>query len=204
MSKILLTGFEPWGEWTINPSGEVASSLDGHKIGGVSIVTGIVPVVHGEDIETVRPLIEQHDPVAVVSIGLGGSSGLNVERVAVNIKEIDSDEGTIDLPVVEGGPDAYLSTLPTRDMVEYIRSQGVPTQLSYSAGTFLCNHLMYSVLHHLRASERDVISGFIHIPPMPEQVVGSGRPSMSLDTVRQGVVAALECVEDHIRHSASV
>ena len=203
VGKILVTGFEPWGEWTRNPSGEVARSLEGHKVGGMLVVTGIVPVVHGEDIGKVGPLIDEHNPSAILSLGLGESSMLNVERVAVNLKEIDSEDETLDLPVVEGGPAAYLATLPTRAMVEAIRGQGVPARLSYSAGIFLCNHLMYNVLHYIGARKQDAIAGFIHIPPMPEQVANTDRASMTVDTVRLGVVAALETIVTHLRNTST-
>ena len=202
MGKILVTGFEPWGDWKRNPSGEVARSLEGLSVGEMSVVTGIVPVVHGEDIEKVGPLIEEHEPAAVLSLGLGGGNGLNVERVAVNVKEIVSGDVTLDFPVVDDGPAAYLATLPTRKMVEDITGQGVPASLSYSAGTFLCNHLMYNVLHYIESRNLSAIAGFIHIPPMPEQVASTGRGSMTADTVRKGIVAALERIVAQLRNTS--
>ncbi len=202
--KLLLTGFEPWGKWDRNPAGEVAQSLAGKTVAGCEVVSAVLPVAHGEDIDRVVPLIETHRPAAVVSLGLGGRMGLNVERVAVNLKVVDGANGPVDLPVVEGGPAAYFSTLPTREMVARMRSAGAPAQLSYSAGTFLCNHIMYSVLSCVEEQRLDIQAGFIHIPPMPEQVVDSSRPGMALEQVRTGVVAGLEAVVGFLRKQSGV
>ncbi|MDA0746407.1 MAG: pyroglutamyl-peptidase I, partial [bacterium] len=100
----------------------------------------------------------------------------------------------VDLPVVEGGPAAYFSTLPVRAMVGRMRAAGVPAQVSYSAGTFLCNHLMYQVLHQMEEQEMKALAGFIHIPPLPEQVVSGGQGSMPVELVREGVLVGLEVV----------
>ena len=196
--KILLTGFEPWAEWSSNPSGTVVESLHGTSIGGCEVVSAVLPVVHGTDIDRVAPLIAEHEPVAVVCLGLHGSaSALHVERVGINLKVIDG----VDYPIVEGGPDAYFSTLPTRAMVQRIEDAGVPAQLTYSAGTFLCNHIMYSVLHLIAESRDDMPAGFIHVPPTPERVAELGRsqPSMALETICSGVVAGVMAVVENIK-----
>ncbi|MDP6779753.1 MAG: pyroglutamyl-peptidase I [Candidatus Latescibacteria bacterium] len=192
--KILVTGFEPWGKWERNPSVEIAEALAGREIGGYSVLSTPVPVVHGEDIARVAPLIDTHRPAAVVSLGLGGGATLRVERVAVNLKVLSDGETPQDLQVAEGGPAAYFSTLPVRGMVSALRQDGVPAQLSHSAGTFLCNHLMYSVLHHIAREGLDMPAGFVHIPLMPEQVADTGQPSMTLETMERGIVAALGAV----------
>lgn len=200
MTKILLTGFEPWNDWPHNPSGNVALALNGEVIGGCEIVSAVLPVVHGEDIAIVKPLIAQHKPVAVVSLGLHGSTfALHIERVAVNLKVIDG----VDYPVVDGGPDAYFSTLPTRKMVAGIHDAAqVSAKLTYSAGTFLCNHIMYSVLHHLASSDVDAIAGFIHLPATPDMVLGTGQASMALTDMQRGVIAALEIIAQNLNFSA--
>ena len=194
--KILLTGFEPWAEWSSNPSGGVAESLDGTSIGGCEVVSAVLPVVHRADIDRVASLISEHEPVAVVCLGLHGSaSALHVERVGINLKVIDG----VDYPIVEGGPDAYFSTLPTRAMVQRMEDVKVPARLTYSAGTFLCNHIMYSVLHLV--AEDDLPAGFIHVPPTPELVAELGRSqsSMALETIRTGVVAGVTAVVENIK-----
>ncbi|MFT5369285.1 MAG: pyroglutamyl-peptidase [Candidatus Latescibacterota bacterium] len=200
MPKILLTGFEPWDHWSHNPSGDIAMALNGEMIGGCDIVSAILPVVHGEDIAIVKPLIAAHKPLAVVSLGLHGSASvLHIERVAVNLKMV----GGADHPVVDGGPDAYFATLPTRQMVMAIEDVAhVPAKLTYSAGTFLCNHIMYRVLHHVFVSGLDVKSGFIHLPPTPDMVLGTGKTSMALADMQRGVVAALQVIAEQLNVSA--
>jgi pyroglutamyl-peptidase len=191
---ILLTGFEPWGEWKRNPSGEIATSLAGETIGGATVVSVTLPVVHGEDMGRVVPMIEQHKLSAVISLCLNASAtALNVERLAVNLKVVEGEGGPVDEPIVPGGPDAYFATLPTREVVKGIQEAGVPARLSYSAGTFLCNHIMYNVLHYLSAEAPETVAGFIHIPRLPEQGLGGG-PSMPLDLMRQGVEASIGAV----------
>jgi pyroglutamyl-peptidase len=201
---ILLTGFEPWGEWKRNPSGEIATSLAGETIGGATVVSVTLPVEHGEDVDRVVPLIEKHKPSAVVSLGLNASAtALNVERVAVNLRGGDGADGPADAPIVEAGPAAYFATLPTRDMVQGIQKAGVPARLSSSAGTFLCNHIMYNVLHYLSAHGSETIAGFIHIPRLPEQGLGGG-PSMPLDLMRRGVSASVETIAGFAVEGAQV
>jgi pyroglutamyl-peptidase len=196
LSKILLTGFEPWADWTHNPSGEIAQGLNGHLIAGCEIVSAILPVVHGEDIAIVKPLIEVHTPLAVVSLGLNGSASvLHVERLAVNLKIVGGE----DHPVVVGGPDAYFATLPTRQMVTAIEKAGqVGAKLTYSAGTFLCNHIMYSLLHHISELKLDIQAGFIHLPPTPDMVVGTGKASMALPDTQRGVATALQKIAENL------
>lgn len=200
MDTMLLTGFEPWADWSHNPSGDVAQALDGQVIGDCRIISAILPVVHGEDMAIVKPLIEKHRPLAVVSLGLHGSASvLHVERVAVNLKVIDGE----DHPIVDGAPDAYFTTLPTRDMVVAIEKEAqIPAKLTYSAGTFLCNHIMYSVLHFVVSVNLNVKSGFIHIPPTPDMVLGQGKASMALDDIQRGVVAGLRVVAQSLNVSA--
>ena len=201
--KILITGFDPWGEWKRNPSGEIASSVGGETIDGCEIVSATLPVVHGEDIGKVGPMIEKHRPSAVLSLGLAaGVSALNVERVAVNLKVVDGADGPVDEPIIVGGPSAYFATLPTREMVEAIRKADVPARLSYSAGTYLCNHIMYNVLHWITDRGEDTLAGFIHIPRLPEQGLDGG-PSMPLDLMRSGVVAGLAAVAAFLGNRSS-
>lgn len=182
--KILVTGFEPWGEHPHNPSGDVVASLAGERIGGAELVTAILPVVYGEDTAVVFPLMDVHDPAAVLSFGLGIAPCLNVEHIAINLRH----DGT---PILDDGPDAYFATIPTARIRDAIQAGGVPARISYHAGAFLCNHIMYSVLH--RTGKR-LPSGFIHVPPTPEMAAsnGKGEHSMGLETIRKGAVLAIE------------
>ena len=185
--KVLVTGFEPWDKWDRNPSGEVAEELDGQSVCGAQVVSAVLPVVYGEDTRIVLPLIDNHRPNVVLSLGLGGSTCLNIERVSINLKQDDR-------PIVAEGPAAYFATIPTRRICEAIQAAGVPARLSYHAGTFLCNHIMYSVLHHSYLDGRHPICGFIHVPPTPDLVgaEGGSSSSMSLQKIQEGVVLAIE------------
>ena len=194
LMKILLTGFEPWAEWPSNPSGVVAEALDGALIRGCEIISTVLPVSHGDDIAKVAPLIAEYKPAAVVSLGLHGSaSALHVERVGINLKVIDD----ADYPIVDRGPDAYFSTLPTRLMVRRMREANVPARLTYSAGTFLCNHILYSTLHLLAEKGIDTPVGFIHVPPTPE-LAGASQPSMALETIQTGVTTGIRAVVESL------
>jgi pyroglutamyl-peptidase len=184
--KILVTGFEPWGDLGSNPSGDVVRSLEGEAVDGADVLTAILPVEYGEDTEVVFPLIESHQPDAVLSFGLSRRPDLNVERVALNLKMDET-------PIVEGGPDAYLSTLPTKAMCDAIQAGGLPVTMSYHAGRFLCNHVMYCVLHHLKTSGLSIPAGFIHVPPTPELIAaqGNGGTGLEIEKTREGAVLAI-------------
>lgn len=190
MAKILLTAFEPFGGEAINPSLEILKRLDGRP--DVDVLT--VPVTFGGSDETVLPHLPGH--AAVVMLGQAkGRKGLTVERVAINVDDTSMPDNAGDAPrdrlIAPDGPAAYFSTLPIKAMVEAIRAEGLPASVSNSAGTYVCNHLMYSVLHALR--DTDVRAGFIHVPAMPEQTIGHPEiPSMTLDDMVNGIEAALK------------
>jgi pyroglutamyl-peptidase len=114
--------------------------------------------------------------------------------VAINLKVIENE----DAPVIDGGPDAYFATLPTRAMVAAMAQMGIPAQVTYSAGTFLCNHLMYSVLHHVASRKLDIKAGFIHVPPTPDLMVKRGGASMALSDIQRGVLAGLHAVVESL------
>lgn len=197
--KVLVTGFEPFGGESRNPSAEVVAALP-DVLFGAEIVKLIVPVVRHECVKAVETAIEEHRPDVVLSIGqAGGRAAISVERVAVNVDDyrIPDNGGNqpTDEPVAEGGPDAYLCPLPVKEMVETIRKEGIPVQLSMTAGTFVCNHLLYSVSHLLAAQYPYGKAGFIHIPYLPEQVTDKpGVPSMSLELSTRAVEIAIETI----------
>jgi pyroglutamyl-peptidase len=199
---VLVTGFEPFGGETSNPSWDLCKRLP-ETIAGLRVETCRVPCRFRAAIEAVAAAIERLDPVLVVCLGqAGGRAQLSVERVAINVDDarIEDNSGArpIDEPIASQGPPAYFATLPVKAMAAAMRSAGVPAEVSNTAGTFVCNHLMYGVLHYLAASGRTARAGFIHVPFCEEQVLDKpGVPSMSLATMARGVEAAVAAACRH-------
>lgn len=198
MKKLLLTAFTPFDGERINPALE-AVKLVKDKIGNLEIVKLEVPTVFGKSIDTVREAIERERPDFVLSIGqAGGRAEITPERVAINLNDarIPDNEGNqpIDEPIFPDGENAYFSTLPVKAMVEAIREEGIPSSLSNSAGTFVCNHLMYGVLYYL--DKRPVIkAGFIHVPYIPEQTKNKKEmPALELSEIVRGLEAAITAI----------
>ena len=206
MKKLLITGFQPFDGESVNPALEVAKGLQGKTINGYEVIAREIPVVRFEALKAVQAAIEELQPNAVITIGqAGGRPDITVERVGINIDDfrIPDNKGNqpIDEPVVTGGPVAYWATLPIKKMVANVKAQGIPASVSNSAGTYVCNHLLYGLLHYLTTQGKTAIpAGFIHIPYLPEQMaVRSGKDAqvatMSLDTLLKGfeaVIAALD------------
>ena len=198
MKKLLLTAFTPFDGEKINPALE-AVKLVKDRIGNLLIVKLEVPTVFGKSIDTVREAIEREKPDFVLSIGqAGGRAEITPERVAINIDDarIPDNEGNqpIDEPIYPDGENAYFSTLPVKAMVEAIRKEGLPSSLSNSAGTYVCNHLMYGVLYYL--DKRPVIkAGFIHVPYIPEQTKNKKEmPALELSEIVRGLEAAITAI----------
>jgi pyroglutamyl-peptidase len=191
MTKILLTGFERFGTATSNPSGEIVK-----QISGDNIVTAILPVAYAQSAERLLELIEQHNPDVVISLGQAeGRTQITPERVAINLDDarLADNEGVLrnDVKILEGGPDAYFSTLPVKEIVEAIKAKGVPATVSLSAGAFLCNHIFYVAQNKFAGTH--VRSGFVHVPLMDEQAPEfPGLPTMPLDQMVVAVRAMLE------------
>jgi len=191
MTKVLLTGFEPFGKATLNPSGEIVK-----EISGDNIVTAILPVAYAQSAEALLALIEHHKPDVVISLGQAeGRTHITPERIAINLDDarLADNEGVMrnDVPIVVGGPVAYESTLPIKEFVAAINGAGVSAAVSLSAGAFLCNHIFYVAQDRLKGTK--VRSGFVHVPLMDEQAGEfPGLPTMPLDQMVKAVRAMLE------------
>lgn len=188
MKNILVTGFDPFGGESINPSWEAVRRLP-DEIEGVKIEKLEIPTVYAKAAEKVIACAEGMNPDAIICVGqAGGRAAITPEVVGINIREgkLADNEGVRygGEPIIEGAPAAYFSTLPVRDMVTEISKEGIPASLSYSAGAFVCNDTLYTLLHHYRDS--DVKVGFVHVPYLPEQVK-NGEPSLTLDTVIRAI-----------------
>lgn len=210
MKTVLITAFEPFGGEVINPSWEAVSQLHERMICGARVVAQQLPCVFGESLATLNASLDELKPDLVIAVGqAGGRVDVTVERVAINVDDarIPDNAGNqpIDETIVEGGPAAYFSTLPVKAIVEGIREAGIPASVSQTAGTFVCNHVMYGLLHTLakQKGKHKVRGGFIHIPWLPEQAVKyPGAASMPAPTVILALEMALSIaltVEEDIR-----
>ncbi|MFZ2259826.1 MAG: pyroglutamyl-peptidase I [Luteococcus japonicus] len=205
--RLLVTAFDPFGGEPVNPALEAVRRLPA-EIAGAEVVTLQVPTVFGRSIDVVTAAIDELRPDAVICVGqAGGHPDVTPERVAINVDDarIPDNEGNqpLDRSVADDGPAAYFATLPVKAMVQAIRDEGLPSSLSNTAGTFVCNHLMYGVLHHLAVGGRsEVRAGFVHVPFIPEQV--AGRPELA-SLPLAGITRALECaVEAVVQHEEDI
>ncbi|MEJ1973151.1 MAG: pyroglutamyl-peptidase I [Lacunisphaera sp.] len=195
MKKILLTGFEPFGGDKWNPSGTIARELHGRAIAGHVVQGAVLPCVFGKSATELKQLLRQHRPALVICLGLAnGRTGITPERVAINVDDarIPDNAGRqpVDRPVVRGGPAAYWSTLPIKAIVERLHRERIVAAVSQTAGTFVCNHVFYALMHELARRRVKIRGGFIHIPCQPEQAK-QGEPSLSLATVSRAVELAI-------------
>jgi pyroglutamyl-peptidase len=194
LRPLLVSGFEPFGGDRVNPSAEVARALHGRTIDGAPVVGIVLPCVFGASIDTLRNAIDTHRPQLVLALGqAAGREGFTLERVAINLDDarIADNAGAqpIDAPVVARGTAAHFTTLPIKAMVAALHSAGHTASVSYSAGTFVCNHVFYGLQHALKR-RRSVRSGFMHLPCLPEQAAPQ-QPSLPLTTMVEGVAIAL-------------
>ena len=201
--KILITGFEPFGGETVNPSWEVAKQLDGLIVSGAQLVVVQLPCVFSKSLQVLAQALDAHQPHMVLSLGQAdGRSDFSIERVAINVCDarIPDNEGAqpIDEPVVAHGPAAYFSSLPIKKMATALKAQGFPAAISQTAGTFVCNQVFYGLQHALVG--QGVHSGFMHLPLLPEQAAqwpGPSLPSWPLALQVAGVRQALPLLLAH-------
>lgn len=198
--RILVTGFDPFGNETINPAYEAVKLLPG-RIAGAEVVKLEIPTVFGKCEAAVEAAIEEHHPDVVLCVGqAGGRFDISVERVAINLADarIPDNEGNqpIDVPIRSEGQSAYFATVPVKAMVERIRGRGIPASVSYTAGSFVCNYIMYCVAYSIEKSHPGLRSGFIHVPFMPSQAIGKpvNTPTMAIETVVSALEAAVEAI----------
>lgn len=194
MKKLLITGFDPFGGESINPAWEAVRLLP-DVIRDFELVKLEIPTVFGAAAQVVIDKAEEIHPDAIISVGqAGGRAAVTPEMVGINLRyaSIPDNMGALpcDIPIAEGGPAAYFSTLPVRAMAKAICDAGLPGAVSYSAGSFVCNDVLYSLLHHF--DETAVRAGFIHVPFLPEQT--KDKPSLPLDKTIAALCAAIEAI----------
>ncbi len=197
--KILVTGFDPFGKDTINPALETIKLLP-NKVGEHEVITLEIPTVGFKSLKIVEEAVAKHDPDIVLSIGqAGGRADITIERVGVNWDDyrIPDNDGQqfVDQKIFPEGPDAYIVHLPLKAMVANIQKRGIPASISFTAGSFVCNHVLYGVSHILATKFPGKQNGFIHIPYLPEQVLAlRNMPSMSQATILEAIIAAIEAI----------
>jgi pyroglutamyl-peptidase len=200
MSKtILLTGFEPFGGETVNPSWLAVQGLH-HQCtsDGSTVVALELPCVFQASRQVLAEAVAQYQPHTVLCVGqAGGSAELRLERVAINLVDarIADNAGAqpIDQAIVPDGPAAYFTSMPLKAMRAALHAKGIPATVSYSAGTYVCNHVFYGLMHEAARNVQLGRAGFVHIPYLPQQALHhAGAPSMALELVQQALLTVLE------------
>ena len=196
---VLLTGFEPFGGESINPSWEAVSALDRARIAGGLVHALRLPCLFDDSLRVLRAEMRGLQPDLIVCVGqAGGRAGVTAERIAINVDDAriadNAGRKLVDAPIVRGGPAAYWSTLPIKAIVAAIGEHGIPAEISQTAGTFVCNHVFYGLMHTLSRVRRRTRArgGFLHLPFLPEQTRDKGgKPSLSLERMIEALRLAV-------------
>ncbi|EJO5347724.1 pyroglutamyl-peptidase I [Clostridium botulinum] len=197
MKKVLITGFDPFGGEKINPALEAVKKIQ-EEISNAKVIKVEIPTVFRKSLEKLEQSIKEHNPDIVICVGqAGGRFDITPERVAINMDDarIKDNEGNqpLDIPIFEDGENAYFTSLPIKAMVDEMKKNGVPASVSNTAGTFVCNHVMYGLLYMIDKKFNNVKGGFIHVPFIPSQVVDKkNTPSMSLENITKGLECAIK------------
>jgi len=197
LRKLLLTGFDPFGGEMLNPAIKAVMQTTDH-IGDIQIIKKEIPTSFRRSKDVIIKLTDEIKPDFIISVGqAGGRNGITIERVAINCMDatISDNDGIIpeDEFIIPDGPAAYFSSLPIKNMAEAIKNIGIRASVSNTAGTFVCNALMYNTLHYIASAGADIKSGFIHVPYLPEQILNKNPeiPSMELETIVSALEAAI-------------
>lgn len=200
--KVLITGFDPFGGESVNPALEAVMALP-DTIGDIEVIKIEIPTVFGKSLAKIKEAVETHKPDIVISIGqAGGRFGITPERVAINIDDarIKDNEGNqpVDVKVAQDGAPAYFTNLPIKAMTQAMIQAGIPASVSNTAGTFVCNHVMYGILHMIHTDYPNMRGGFIHVPYIPSQVTSKANmPSMSQADITKGLALCIEAAATH-------
>lgn len=203
MKNVLLTGFEPFDGQALNASEEIAREINDATIVRHKVIGALLPCVFGAAIKELKHLIKLHEPTVVICLGqAGGRAAITPERVAINLDDAriadNAGQQPIDKPIVKNGPAAYFSTLPIKAIVHELRKHDIPAEVSQTAGTFVCNHVFYGLMHELALHREGVRGGFVHLPLLPEQA--TTEPSLPFEkmteAVRLMIAAAIEYRRD--------
>ncbi len=199
MTTLLVTGFDPFGSFALNPSELIATALHGRRIGSCRVIAQVLPTAFAAAEARVRQLIRDRRPAAVLGLGLGaGLNALTIEMVALNADHADVPDNAGEMrrirAIVPGGPLAYAGTLPVRPIVERLGRLDIPSHISFHAGTFVCNHVFYVCCHEIAVLGLKAACGFVHLPLIAEQPEADGVPCLPLEVVSRGVREILRTI----------
>jgi pyroglutamyl-peptidase len=202
MKTLLLTGFEPFLTYTINPTMRIVEELNGMEIGGYKVHGEILSVDFSKAGSQLLAHLEKIQPDAVISLGLaGGRFKMTPERIAINCNDGEPDNrgnNPVDEAIQANGEDGYMTTLPVRAMVNRLKEVGLPAEISNTAGTYLCNHVMYQSLHYAKTHNKNTPSGFLHIPASHELAIQHGKiPSWSHEDLVKGVYTCIQVLGEN-------
>lgn len=204
--KVLLTAFEPFGDQKTNASEEALKLV--HVSGQTELIRLVLPVVYQKDADPVIEMIGNEEPDVIICTGVaGGRDRISVERIAVNLCDSahPDNAGNVltDVPVRKDGPAAYFSTLPVREIVTAVNDAGIPAEVSCSAGTYVCNDLMYRVLDACENRNKKIRAGFIHVPFTPGEAAAYSpvKPSLSSESAAKAIETAIGVITGHIEES---
>lgn len=194
LPTVLLTGFDPFGGESINPSWQAVQQLHRKRIAGHKVVAAQLPTVFDASLLELQRLLREHRPALVICVGqAGGRAAISLERIAINVNDARIPDNAaaqpVDTPVVSDGPAAYFTGLPIKAMLQALQREGIAAEVSQTAGTFVCNHVFYGLMHQLasRRGFRRTRGGFVHVPWLP----GQGQPNMATDELVRGLRVAI-------------
>ncbi|WP_064580577.1 pyroglutamyl-peptidase I [Streptobacillus moniliformis] len=201
MDKILITAFEPFGGEKINSTGKVLNFLP-EKIGNLEIIKLLLPVVRNKSLCKIKDKIMEEKPKYILSLGqAGGSKNIAIERIGINVDDYRIKDNSGNQPIDEkifcDGENAYFSTLPIKKIYEKLENKGYSVKISNTAGTFVCNHVLYGIRYMIEKEKLDIKSGFIHIPYIDEQVKDDNTFSMSIKDILNAIICAIEVIENY-------
>lgn len=209
--KVLISGFEPYGEMSVNPTQTLAEEAKGFDLDGIEVHSVLLPVNYDECVERLIEEVERLSPDVVISCGLyPGRTAVTPERIGINVKDtmaedpISDNRGRrpVDEPIDPEGPDALFSMLPYRQIVDNLREAGIPASVSNTAGTYICNNTLYGILNHLKNSESAIVAGFVHFPASTEMAVAdSTSPSLPMGMMVNALHVVIETVAGELANA---
>ena len=205
VEAIILTGFEPFGKSDVNPSILACQEYDNERIGEYIVQSFEIPLIFSRIKDEIITLITKN-PVAIICMGQSPRAVISLERVAINIADVSKTAYNCDTKPTDeileiDDPAGYFTTLPIRQIKEKLEKEKIPCEISNSAGTFGCNQIFYHLMHNLAKRDLTIPAGFIHVPSLPEQVIGKNMPSMSLNTIKNGLKIILQTLIEELESS---